>query len=339
MNMNPYEVLGVKETDSLEHIESVYKKFMMLIHPDKANTKEARSLNMGKEEKIQYLQLIRGAYTNIVSSRKETKYPDYKMEYNIDQDSKINLHQGLVEEDTKNFDKAKFNKIFNDSLEKERKAGITDAFGRGYGEFDVGKKFSDEGKITMPAYAGDIDVEHSKIFQRPNMKDDRIVEYLPESAAFANTGMDYQELGLTNVSDFSMTTTGKGSLGGTDLMSVYGQNYEPWDKTIMRDPRLAAKFTDEGNVSQRMAQMEVDRGGIYDVPIDHKMMEAERTRNFASEQQEKMRIANKNYRDGYYNELNKGRLNDGVPPRSMIPIKKSSQQSIDRQSMDKWGKG
>jgi DnaJ-class molecular chaperone len=37
MQNNPYEVLGVKESDSLEHIEHVYKQFMKLLHPDKDN--------------------------------------------------------------------------------------------------------------------------------------------------------------------------------------------------------------------------------------------------------------------------------------------------------------
>lgn len=332
MQANPYGILGVSENDSLEHIESIYKKFLLILHPDKAHTQEARNLNMGKDEKLQYLQLIRNAYKTIVSSKKETKYPDYKMEYSIDQESKINMHNGLTTEDAKNFNNTKFNKIFNDGVERDKKAGITDAFGRGYGEFDLGKDFSESKKVTMQTYSGDISVEASKIFHRPDMKDNRLVEYLPESSGFASVGMDYQELGLTNVSDFSMTTTGKGSLGGTDLMSVYGQNYEPWEKTIMRDSKLASKFTDEKNISQKMIQMEADRGAIYDLPIDHKMMEAERTRNFAYEQQEKMRMASKNYRDEYYNELNKGRLNNGVPPRTMV-IKKST-----RQSMDKWGK-
>jgi hypothetical protein len=234
------------------------------------------------------------------------------MEYTIDQDTRINMDKAFMGTDSGDSFNEKFNRKFNEGLERDKKAGVVDAFGRGYGEFDTGKKFSDEGKLSMPTYSADIDVEPSKIFHRPDMKDNRLVEYLPESGAFGNIGMDYQELGLTNVTDFSMTTTGKGSIGGTDLMSVYGNNYEPWEKTIMRDPRLSAKFNDETNINQKMAQMEADRGGIYDLPIDHKMMEAERARNFAMEQQEKMRMANKNFRDEYYNELNKGRLQDRV---------------------------
>ncbi len=316
MQSNPYEILGVSETDSLEQIEHVYKQFMRLLHPDKANTQEARNLKMGQDEKSEYLLLIRNAYNTIISTRRETKYPDYRMEYKVDQESRINVDKSFIEDDGIDF-KEKFNKKFNEGLERDKKAGVVDVFGRGYGDFDTGKKFSDEGKVSMPAYSPDIDVEASKIFHRPNMKDNRLVEYLPESG-FGSIGMDYQELGLTNVTDFSMTASGKGGLGGADLMSVYGNNYEPWEKTVMRDSKLAAKFTDEGDIRQKMTQMEVDRGGIYDLPIDHNMMEAERVRNFAQEQQEKMRMANKSYRDEYYNELNKGRLNDGVSPRTII---------------------
>jgi len=322
MNINPYEVLGVSEKDSLEHIENVYKNFLLVLHPDKANTPEARSLNMRQEDKLQYLQLVRTAYNTITTARRETKYPDYKIDYEINPDSKINMHGDFTAEDAKDFNSKKFNEEFNKSQERDKKAGITDAFGRGYGEFDTGKKFSDTGKLTMPTYSGDIDTEPSKVFHRPDMKDNRLIEYLPESNPFAAVGMEYQELGLANVSDFSMTTSGKGSLGGVDLMSAYGQNYEPWSKTVERDSKLSAKFKDEGNVTQRMAQLEVERGGIYNLPIDKKLMDAERARNFAAEQQEKMRMSQETHRDEYYTELNKGRLKDILQPRTTY-LKKS----------------
>lgn len=315
MQNNPYDVLGVKETDSLAHINEVYKGFVKLLHPDKANTAEAKNLNMQPKEKLQYLQLIRKAYTTILQSRKETKYPDYKIEYEIDQESRINLHSGLTQDDAKNLDNNKFNKIFEESLERDKKAGIHDPFGRGYGEFNSGKDFSGNKPVVMPSYSPDIDVPTAKVFGRPNMKDDRLVEYIPDSSPFASAGLDYQELGLTNVSDFSVTTTGKGGLVGSDLMSVYGQNYEPWADTVKRDKVLSEKYFSETNVNERMARMESSRGDIYNLPVDHNMLEAERNRNFAMEQQERMRISSTKQRDEYYNELNKGRLNNGVPPR------------------------
>ncbi len=241
MQTNPYEILGVSETDTVDHIEHVYQQFMKLLHPDKANSQEARKLKMGKHEKLQYLEMIREAYKTIMSTKKETNYPDYKLDYEIDQDSKIHLHNGLTEDDAKNLNKTKFNKIFIDSLERDKKAGIVDAFGRGYSEFDVGRKFSDEGPLTMPSYS-EMSVETPKVFSRPDMKDNRLVEYIPESSVFSAVGMDYQELGITNVSDFSMNTSGKGALGGTDLNNAYGNNFEPWETTVKRDAKLYAKL-------------------------------------------------------------------------------------------------
>ncbi len=313
-NLNPYEILGVKESDTLEHIEDIYIKFLNILHPDKAHTKEAKNLNMRKEEKLEYLQLIRDAYASISSARRETKYPDYKMEYSVDKDLKINRYNGITEEETNKFAdetiSKKFNREFNNGIIRDKKAGMADAFDRGYGEFDMGKNFANEGPLTMPSYSADINVEPSKIFHRPDMKDNRLIEYIPESSEFIGAGVSYQELGLSNVSDFSMITYGKGSLGGTDLMSVYGQNYEPWEKTIMRDTKLSAKFTDNENVSQKMTQMESSRGSIYDLPIDTNMMKAEKARNFAREQKEKIKMANEQHRAEYYNSLNTGRLND-----------------------------
>lgn len=320
---NPYEVLGVKESDTLEYIDYIYKTFVRLLHPDKANTQEARNLKMGKDEKSEYMLIIRNAYNTIVSTRTETKYPDYSMKYKVDQETRINADNNFTNDVVDGVDfKEKFNRKFNEGIIRDKKVGITDAFGRGYQDFDAGKDFANGGKFSMPSYSPDISVEASKIFHRPSTKDNRLMEYLPDSSNFGNNGVDFQELGLTNVSDFSMTTSGKGSLGGTDLMSVYGNNYEPWEKTVMRDPKLSAKFTNEGDVHKKMTQLEVDRGGIYDLPIDHVMLEAERVRNFVLEQQEKMRIASKNYRDEYYNELNKGRLNDAGRTISSQPSTK-----------------
>jgi len=313
MQANPWEILGVSENDSLEHIDYVYNNLMKVLHPDRSHTLEARNLNMTQDEKNQYLQLVIKAYKTIISRKKQMKYPDYQIDYSIEEDARINPDKSFMESGSLGgggFNKEKFNKKFDEALERDRSAGMVDAYGRGYGDFDKGKNYSDNGKISLPSYSGDIDTTPSKIFDRPNMKDNRLVEYIPDSF-IPGGGLDaYQELGLTNVSNFSMTTSGKGSLGGVDLMSAYGNNYEPWEKTVMRDPKLSAKFADTGNISKKVAQMESDRGMIYDLPIDREMIAAEKARNFALEQQEKLRMVSKNQRDEYYNELNKGRIID-----------------------------
>lgn len=317
MQNNPYEILGVRESDSLAQINKVYKDFMRILHPDKIHTQEAKSLNMSPEEKFRYLQLIRKAYKQIVEFRKEQNYPDYNIEYEIQEDVKINIkHSGLTEDDAKNFSSNKFNQHFNQAMERDRKAGMNDPFSRGYNEFSEGKNFDSSGKISMPSYSPDISVEPSKTFARPNMKDNRLVEYLPQAASFSNTGgLHHQELGLTTIQDFSIAPTGKCGIIGSDLNSVYGQNYENWEETVKRDAQLSAKYNDSVDVNKRLANFKSDRGNIYNLPLDQNMLRAELDRNSMLANQDKMRQMQQNKRDAYYNELNKGRLGNGVPPR------------------------
>jgi curved DNA-binding protein CbpA len=303
MQTNPYEILGVKETDSPAEIERVFNNYVKLLHPDRAHTVEARHLGMSNEEKLQYMQILRDAYNRLMNVKRETKYPDYVKQYTIDKSLGINMApdlKGIKYE----FDNELFNKVFAEGLDRDKKAGIVDAYSRGYEDFDKGRNFNSTEKVAPPSYTDTIDVSKSKVFTNT---DNRIIEFAPN---IFDNGTEYQELGLTSVSNFSITTTGKTALGGSDLMAVYGQNYEPWEKVAMRDAKLQEKFSDLENVQKKMARLEGERGGIYDIPLDYNMLESERARNFALAQQEKIRMANKTYRDEYYNELNKGRLDD-----------------------------
>ena len=64
-----------------------------------------------------------------------------------------------------------------------------------------------------------------------------------------------------------------------------------------------------------LASLESSRGQIYDLPIDQRMMKAEMEHNTLLTSQERMRQMQQNKRDTYFNELNKGRIGNGVPPR------------------------
>jgi len=312
MQFNPYEILGVSERDSLAHIENTYKNLIKLLHPDKAHTTEARKLKMSAEDKMQYIQIIRKAYTTIMDVRKETQYPDYTMDYSVDQDTRINLYQGLTQDDAKNFNTQKFNNIFEMGLERDRKAGIQDPFGRGYDVFDKGKQYDGAHKVTLQTYNHDVPVETPKEFYKPDMQDNRLVEYLPDALDLPTIGK-FQELGLATVTDFSVTLAGKGAIAGADLDQVYGKNYEYWETSVQRDPHLRAKYSDTTSLGSRMANTEKDRGNIYNLPPDNKMLEAEKARNFAMEQKEKIRHMTQAQQDEYFDFINAGRIT--LPPR------------------------
>jgi DnaJ-class molecular chaperone len=318
---NPYEILGCKDTDSIDHIETVYKGYVKLLHPDKANTPESKRLGMSRDEKIQYLNLVIGAFKTIKSVHKNNEYPDYNMVYNVGQDNTIKLNNKLTKEDAKNFSNSKFNDIFSESLQKDKESGMQDPYSRGYNNFDQGKDFSENnnGKIGMQTYSGDISVVESKNVRKHKMKDNRLKEYVPSTTVFSGSSENYQELGLTDISDFSMTIEGKGSINGTDLMSVYGKNLEPWEVTFKRDSNAFSKFTDNQDVKTKAAQIQTDRGDIYNQPIDRKMLDKEKRYVERQDRKELSRKTNLNIRDEYYNNLNMGRLGDdgkSLPNRS-----------------------
>jgi len=310
MNYDPYEVLGVSPEDSMYSIEKVYKDYVMLLHPDKHGTYESKQLKMSREDKIAYYKAIKEAYNHISKLRKDSKYPDYPVSYNVDGGAKINMRQEFTEEDRSHFNPSKFNSVFEKNLENTRKQGMDDPYNRGYGnKFDIGKKFNESGAIKPQQYSDDIEISKPSSFQIPEMKDGSLVEYVPDSTIFSDTTSGFQELGITNISNFSMTTSGKGSIGGVDLMSVYGQNFENWEDTVRRDPNLYSKYNDNTNIASKAARLEDTRRGIYDDPKDKKMLSMESKRNMALDIKEKSRIVNKHRRDEFYNNLNKGLLN------------------------------
>jgi hypothetical protein len=88
--LTSYQILGVKQTDTIEHIDSVYKKLITALHPDKALTDEAKRLGWTNEEKINAFNNVRRAYKLIKESTKVINVPDYNINYTVNNDFKIN---------------------------------------------------------------------------------------------------------------------------------------------------------------------------------------------------------------------------------------------------------
>lgn len=306
---DPYKILGVKESDSMEQIESVYRNFVKILHPDK----DSKSLKMTKQEQIKYFNLIKYAYKTIKDIKtkiEEKELPDYNMSYEVSNDFTINFNNGLTKEDADNFSSSKFNQMYEQSLIRDQQAGMANPFSRGYNEFDAGKDYTKTGNVNnVPSYAGDISVENSKNVQRPNMKNEnKLTEYLPKSCDLGSTTcLSYEELGLTNVSDFSMSMSG--GIEGYDLMSVYGRNSEPWEDTFKRDEKMYSRYMDNEDVFSKANKLQSNRSNIYNEPIDKKIMKMEKKHNRMMEENEKLKRDYMNKRDEYYDNLNMGRLN------------------------------
>jgi hypothetical protein len=298
MQQDPYKIMGVKETDTIEHIDNIYNNFMMILHPDRENSSSARILNMTREEKVKYMQLIRESYKNIIDLKKrEMNYPDYDVSYNLEELRISNVSAG------EKFDSNKFNMAFSNSIERDKKAGMTDPFNKGYNMFDS-RVFDDKNVVSMPTRA-ELTVITPSNLQVPN-NDHRLTEF--QAIGPSQNGINYTELGLANVSDFSMSTVGKGKLEGTDLMSVYGKNYERWEDTVKRDSNLFNKFNDTSDISTKMKQIRSGREDKSVYIVDKNILEAERKQKIIDENREKLRQLTVSKRDSYFNDINRGQL-------------------------------
>lgn len=294
---NPYEILGVKPTDSITEIKRVYHKYLMLLHPDK------RTIGMTESEQTRYLQEIKQAYQRIIAERKESNYPDYNINYNLEDGLKI--HGNL---DPKNFNPDKFNTAFEKVSEHARKSGV-DPFAKGYEQFSSGKNYNQSGTVTAPTYTtSDISVETRHEFIERDTENGQLIAYRPETVDLYGSGLQYEELGLTQVENFSTSTSGKGSIVGSDLQQVYGKNYEFWENAVKKDEKLKKQFNNSDSIQDRFSHVESSREDIYKQPIDQRLVEQENSFMKQLKEQESARIAAQRRQDQYYTDLNMGRL-------------------------------
>lgn len=312
--VSPYEVLGVKKEDNLEHINSVYKQLILLLHPDKTKSANSAKLGINSKDKLDAFIKVRDAYKVILKQRKESQYPDYNIDYFIDEEFKQNLDQyGYVEDDvtSDNFSQNKFNRKFDEEKKHHDKNGMADPFSRGYSEF--GFKETDESRAMLTGGArSQISVSEPKEFIEPDMHDGRLVQYIPKESGFKPIGassINYQELGLISVDDFSMSTGNcKGQLCGTDLMSVYGNNKENWETSVMRDESLHSRFNDQTDLNKKMNSMSSTRGNIYNEPKDRNLETQLREQDRMAQRMETIRRANMRNTELYYNDHTKSRI-------------------------------
>jgi curved DNA-binding protein CbpA len=287
--INPYSVLGVSSSDSMEVIDEAYRGLLLLLHPDRVS-----NINLSVHEKKIKLKEVREAYKVILELKKEYDYPDYKLDYTIGSDIAQVSNPVLAKD---KFSNEKFNEFFNKDLEINKKMGFDDPFNRGYNDFDNEKDYNSSEKVKMPSRM-DLPVIAVKQKSR-KVKDNRLVEYAPEIST--SDSINYQELGLSNISNFSTIISGKEKLAGTDLMSVYGNNYEYWETSVQRNPELYNKFTDNKDLNRRIQDVKDTRKHIYSEPKDKKIEKQIIKQTLQEQQQEYLRSTKQKEIDNFYN--------------------------------------
>ena len=307
---DPYTLLGVTPDTPIEDINAIYKQLLMVLHPDKGITEDAQRLGWTTEEKNKAFRQIRNAYKVILKTRKETDFPDYNLDYYINEEfsqqhglDRLNMTQ--QDTDPERFSINKFNQNFATEQEYHEKQGFADPFSQGYNEFGGSRDFHSTDKIKMPSRP-DIEAYTPTEFAKPEMIDGRIVNYVPkdiESVGIQSShGVGFAELGLTTVDDFSMSMSCKGGICGSDLMSVYGTNNENWEDSVARDKDLYAKYNDETAPEKKMSKLRSHRKTFdfkdIDPAIQRQIDEEERQ----TTRMQEMRNSYIQDQDKYYDE-------------------------------------
>jgi hypothetical protein len=347
--LTPYQILGTSPKDTLPVINAAYRSLVMVLHPDKALSVEAKKLGWSNEEKLEAFDQVRSAYKQILMERKESDCPDYNIDYYINEDLlqngdyekymdfqkkttvnpnqvNSNVNPNQVNTNTNHnqvnsnhnqqhqlnpsgpFDSNKFNEFFTVTQKKHEENGFSDPFARGYNNlFNTSEdtKERERSMIKSSMSRPDIQVSREKpSLEKPDYTNGKLVQYVPkdlDSVGILTHKVSYAELGLNQVNDFSVKLQCKGSICGSDLMAVYGQNNEYWEDSVLRDKDLSSKFLDKTAPEKKMNEHLGQRSNFNFKEIDPAVQRSLMTEELSYQNSEKLRQLHQQKMDNYYN--------------------------------------
>lgn len=216
---NPFKILKLDYDADQDQIKKSYRKLSLKYHPDRPE---------GNEKKF---QLITKAYIYLLNKIKETRgiksHTDLRKEaqnyFENEQPevikqtkTKENTSQEKLYVDDKNFDVNKFNKIFDEN----RMGSVYDkGYGDGWGEEDEEENVVFDKKFSLDVFNSVFNQQKEKKISKKKSNQVMIVDQ-PEP--MLSTGLNFEELGLDNVNDFSSKT--HENMGFTDYKSAYHTN-------------------------------------------------------------------------------------------------------------------
>ncbi len=266
---DPYRELGVSKTDSAPKIRTVYKKLIMNLHEDKKHTDGYKKLRITDAERAKALQTYVKAYNQIKTERANTAFPNYDedFEYSIGEEyitpsmefeqtnkyTSAPVYKKDIAEGLKNISVSKDNFTtdgFNSAFEKHksylRQNGYEDPNEKGSAVF--GDNAAERTNRTYQSYSA------SRMDFNPLSKDEMKQKIKPHKLElqvrgddnFNWKGVGYHEIGGPGpvFGDMSIITN---SLTANDLDSVYGQDLEYFEDTMLRNNKEYAKLRQDYN--------------------------------------------------------------------------------------------
>ena len=277
--ITPYDVFNITESEfnsgniTEKYLKKQYKKLALIYHPDKNNGNSRQ------------FELLKDAYVELVSKlREKNKYTDTKTTHHINVDYQENQRNTQVDSiiknyepvhiDKNNLDMNKFNKVFD-------QFHINSPYSQGYGNM-MDKRMADTNKSgfniqyqpnqdTSSAmndrqfFKNDFSQQNfNESFQNKINKVDsqnsKVIEYKEPESMQINNKLDFQELGVENVDDF--TSGMNANVKCTDYKQAYYHQNTITDK--VSDVDISKK-------SSSMNQIKSERSNInYNMSISDK---------------------------------------------------------------------
>lgn len=264
--MDPFKILKVSKSDSLEHIRNTFKRVAKNVHPDKGGSDEM-------------FNIVVEAYREIFKLKKMEEEKGFEQmkndsrRYSSEQKATRSVHFAEDKYKSEEEFQTKFNRIFEDNR-------LGDANDDGYGRMMAASNpLREDINIERNVRS---EKELNTSFDDQKALNTDIVKYKePEALCVQSKRLQYDELGVENVDDFSSDTIGK-QLLYSDYMKAHTTN-KLVDKSQIKQHKKFKNLEDikKQRLKQSFELTDDDRRVIEEQEKKSKMKEQQRKKILA----------------------------------------------------------
>lgn len=256
-SFDPYQVLGLPKTTTIDTLKKTYKQLALKNHPDRGGSEV-----LFKLIELSYRKILEKLKLKQIDKQFNELKSDFT-EYRKKTQTNTTSHVQFTPTEHTNYNNitdfnTRFNKIFDDNR-------IQDAQTQGYKhvmdtsttnreDIDIDKKMS---HFTIETFNN----EFNKI--DPHTSSKKLMKYKEPAPIYLNNQLQFTELGIDKIDDFSGTNDIKNSLHYTDYMKAHTTS-KLIDPSHIRSRTFSYKNindieSDRDNISFQMNQQELDK--------------------------------------------------------------------------------
>jgi len=259
MDVDPYKMLGVPKNFTPDQLRNAFKKMALVMHPDKQGGNDYM------------FKMLTACYKHLV---KEYNKRVHDKQFNELKAASQQFKQDYVpiDDPKKSFNINKFNKIFEENQlpDAHKDTGYVDWLKTG-DENQSAPKF--KGKFTLNAF----NQQFEKSVAEPSK---HLVKYKEPEPMFAGKKIQYTELGIDKIDDFSADNLSKKQLNYMHLKIAH-------TTSRIVDPKTVS----ERKLYKSINDIEADRANVQ-YHMSDKELEAYQKRKKLEEIREKQRVSN-----------------------------------------------